>query len=364
MKKKIVISTVCVAAAVIGIGGYVYASNRFELISDKVQLEYKETLDTSVSRYVEASDRILEQTKVDLSAVDINTVGEYKATATYGNKVLEFTVTVADTVAPEVKFNDELKGIAGKEITGADIIDTVEDKAGIKSLAFAQNQQSEYKADLSEVALLYDKPGTYENTLVVEDNNGNKIEEDFTLKIVEDYEAHVSGIADMIVEQNAEIDWMQNIAYDEKIAEVTADATGVDIATPGEYTLVYKITGDDQETVVEKTVKVTVITAEDAQNRANAGETVLVTGGVKEKSVSLADTGSGYSSGSHNGTSSEGGSYSSSGGSYIGSGTGSGTGFTSGQSWDMNKTDEGYIGNGSAESGGNWAESGTWNPFG
>ena len=374
MKKKVAISVVCAAILVVGLGGYVYAStNRFQLINDTVQVEYKSSLDTSARVYVDASDRILKQTEIDLTQVDVSSIGEYPATAIYRDKVLKFSVIVKDTVDPEVKLQDELKGVAGKQIAAGDLIKSMNDAAGIKSVTFEQNQQGEYVSDLNEVSLLYDAPGTYENTLTVEDTNGNKTEKNITIKIVEDYEAHVTGIADIVVEQNSDIDWIQGITYDNRIAGVAVDATGVDLAVPGEYTLKYVITGDDQKTTVEKAVKVTVVTAEDAQNRANNGETVKITGGVKEKYVPAANTNTGnssysgaYSDSSYSGTGSGGSSYgsNSSGGSYSGSGSSNSSGFTPGQSWDINKTDEGYIGNGSAESGGNWAESGTWNPFG
>ncbi len=368
MKKKIVISAACAVVLAAGIGGYAYASNnRFELLKDTVQLEYRGTLDTSASTYVNASEHVLEQTKIDLSKVDINTVGEYPAVAEYKDKELKFSVIVKDTIAPSLEMKDELKGVAGKQIAAADMIEKMEDAAGISKVAFKENQQGEYASDLSEISLLYDTPGTYGNVLTVEDANGNKTEKEFTVKVVEDYEAHVSGIADMVVEQNASVDWMQGISYDERIAGVTADAAAVDLTAPGEYVLKYLITGDDGETTIEKAVKVTVVTAEDAQNRANNGETVRVTGGVKEKYIPPADTGSSYSGSSYSGGSGEG-SYgsNSSGGSY----SGGGSGYNPGQSWSGNKTDEGYIvpmdPNLSDTDQSGWAtgESGTWNPFG
>ena len=368
MKKKVVISAACAVILAAGIGGYAYASNnRFELLEDTVQLEYKSTLDTSARAYVDASEHVLEQTKIDLSKVDINSVGKYPATAEYKDKELKFSVVVKDTTAPTLKMKDELKGVAGKQIAAADMIETMEDAAGIRKVTFKENQQGEYVSDLSEISLLYDAPGTYENVLSVEDANGNKAEKEFTVKVVEDYEAHVSGIADMVVEQNASVDWMQGISYDERIASVTVDAAAVDLTAPGEYVLKYMITGDDGETIVERTVKVTVVTADDAQNRANNGETVRVTGGVKEKYIPPADTGSSYSGSSYSG-SSGGGSYGSSGsgGSY----SGGGSGYNPGQSWSGTQTEEGYIvpmdPNLSDTDQSGWAtgESGTWNPFG
>ena len=94
------------------------------------------------------------------------------------------------------------------------------------------------------------------------------------VKVVEDYLAHVTGMQDLTIEQGSSIDWMAGITKDEKVLEVTADASKVDLNTAGEYTLTYVVKGDDKETTVTKEVKVTVVTPQKAQELADGGSSV------------------------------------------------------------------------------------------
>ena len=204
------------------------------------------------------------------------------------------------------------------------------DKAGIKKVSFKENQIGEYAKELSTVGINYSEAGSYENTVIIEDGNGNKTEKAFTVKVVDDYEKYVIGIVDLTVEQNSSPDWMANIEKNDKIKEITADASAVDMATPGEYTLTYTILGDDGETKIEKSVKVTVTALTVAEN--NTGYTE----GGYEGYNSYAGDSSGYDTGLYAGGS---GSYDT--GSYTGS-TGGG-GYYPGQSWEGTKTDEGVI---------------------
>ena len=136
---------------------------------------------------------------------------------------------------------------------------------------------------------------------------------------------------------------MNGITKDEKVLEVAPDASGVDVNTPGEYALKYIIKGDDKETTVEKTVKVTVVTPAQAQSMADAGSTVRTSQGTKSKSAPSSSGSRGSGSGNRSsGSSSSSGSGSSGSGS---SGSSNNNGWTPGQTWEGNKTGEGTIDN-------------------
>lgn len=118
----------------------------------------------------------------------------------------------------------------------------------------------------------YKKAGTYQNVVTVTDNSGNETKLPFEIKIEEEYESHVKGIKDIKVKSNIYwVNWMADVTYDEKIKEVTADASKVKLGTPGKYDLIYKITGDDGKTVIEKKVKVTVEKSDTAAAKETAG---------------------------------------------------------------------------------------------
>lgn len=283
MKKKLLILGVAgvVVLAGAGVGAYAYGEvNAFELKSDKVSIELGDALNENVADYINGGKKALAGATLDFSKVDTANVGTYTAYANYNDKELSFTVEVEDTTAPDVKFenNGEFQIVAGGTLSGNDVVADMSDLSGIASVTFsdAVTVNKEEKDLLSAITLSYDTEGTYSNTAIITDNNGNATEKEISIHVVEDYAKHVSGFHDWTVEQDAEIDFTKGIDADERIASVKAG--NVDLSKTGEYTLVYSITGDDNETVIEHSVTVTVVDASKAQTMANNGETVYVSG--------------------------------------------------------------------------------------
>lgn len=272
-KKTLILGT----AGAILLSGSIFAAcsinETYTLNSTEINVELGETLDTDVSTYVECSDKIKDDIKIDLSDVDTTKAGSYKATVTYKKKTEDFTINVKDTTAPTVALKNEalFKLVVGETLTKDDIVSQMDDLAGISKYYILSDDNTSENEDIS-----YSKEGDYVNKIVVVDNNGNRTEKEFTVHVVPDYISHVSGFHDWTVEQNADIDFTQGIEADERIASVTAGT--IDLSQPGEQTLVYSITGDDNETVVEQCVTVTVVDAKTAQAKANKGEVVYISG--------------------------------------------------------------------------------------
>lgn len=105
---------------------------------------------------------------------------------------------------PEVTLSgNEYKGVAGKAIKAEDLISKVDDKAGIESVEFAENQievEAQGEDLLDAISLKYDTAGQYTAVVTVTDKSGNTTKKEIAMKIVEDYLAHVSGIQDLTVE--------------------------------------------------------------------------------------------------------------------------------------------------------------------
>lgn len=367
MKKKF--GSACVVAVLfLGLAGFTYY-DAYAPREDRFVVELGDDLETNPQVYISANAKALKGTELDFSDVDTGKVGEYKASASYAKKTVEFTVEVKDTTAPEITLvetsDDCYKAVVGQVLKSASVIQAVEDKAGIKSVTFSEGQVEDDKSSenvADRIAMKFDTVGIQEITIEAEDINGNIAEKTIRVKVVEDYLKHVSGMEDMTVERGATIDWMKDVTKDEKVLEVKADASKVDMSKAGEYVLTYTILGDDKETTVTKDVKITVVTPVEAQELANSGGTVKTTGGTKQKK-STSGQGSSGTRGSA-GKSSSSGSESKKSGFSGSSSSGKGnSGYKPGQSWEGNKTGEGYIGNGSQESGGNTYEEGTWNPY-
>lgn len=271
MKKKMIIIAI-VLVFLLGIGGVCAGFawrdyNRFEVKQEKVTIELGGKISKLPEDYIVANEKALTETELDTSNVDTMKVGTYVIHATWKKHSADITVVVKDTIAPEVtlKEKDVLSVMVGQEIKSTDLVEKVDDLAGIKTVSFDKNQ-IEFATDsenpLEKIGLKFDTVGEQNVIFIAEDNNGNKTEKEIHVKVIEDYLSHVNGFHDITTEQGSKPDWMEGIVADNKIAEITADESMVDINTPGEYNLRFVITGDDNQTVVEQTVKVTVIERE------------------------------------------------------------------------------------------------------
>lgn len=368
MKKRIMSALIVLSAVSVMYGYTYYDTNKFELISDIVTVELGEKLDSNnPAEYVIGHEERVSEAEVDLSQVDCNKVGEYDAAVRGKKKELDFKVVVKDTTAPEMKLKDsgEFKVIQNKELSALDMIENCEDLGGVKKIevkdrkGIIEKEPEEDRKDIlwASIAFRYEEPGTYENSFIAMDENGNETEEKFTVKVIKDYLAHVKGIQDISFEEGSSKDYMKEITYDESVT-VTVDATGVDSNTPGEYKAVYIIKGDDGETVVKKEIKVTVtekVVMQSSQTygglSGSYGKGTRSPGGTLGGGSSSSGGSSGGSSGSSSGGSSGGGTGSSSGGSSGGSSSrpagSTGTGTTTGS--------------GEIDPDGNTWEGGTWN---
>lgn len=359
MKKRTVILSGIVAIVVaVGAGaGATYVSgqyNNYELKQEKVIIELGEKLNKEPSYYVKSNDKAVAGTELDFSHVESGKVGTYKATAAYKDNKLSFEVTVVDTTAPKVALTEDgaYRMVAGESITAEQIVGFMDDLSGISEVKFKQAEKKiENETDLLKAAAIaYDTEGDYTNTLIVSDNNGNVTEKEIKIHVIENYANHVSGFHDWTIEQGAQIDFTVGIEKDERIVSVQADTESIDINTPGNYELPYSIAGDDNETVIERTVSVRIVDSSTAQEMANSGDMVYISGNLlKEKEVYTAksegtDSGrssSGTEGSSGNRTGNNSGSSSSSGaGNNTGSSSSSGTQdfldtLTPGQSWDL-----------------------------
>ena len=196
---------------------------------------------------MKANKTALKKTVLDLSKVDQEKVGKYQAKASCDKKSVTFEVEIVDTTKPKLTLvkaeSGSYQAVVGQILNGTALMESVEDLAGIKTISFSDGQtdgNKESENPVEQVALKWDEVGEKEVTISVEDNSGNVTKETVKVKVVEDYLAHVTGMQDLTVEQGSSIDWMAGITKDEKVLEVTADASKVDLNTAGEYTLTYR----------------------------------------------------------------------------------------------------------------------------
>lgn len=179
-------------------------------------------------------------------------------------------------MAPSVKLadNGEYKLIVGAKLQADKIVEKMEDLSEIKKVEFQDNEYLNEDATddaLTDKGISYEKAGSYENAVLITDGNKNVATLKFKVIVVEDYEKHVSGIKDISVTTGSEVNYMDGVTKDEKIADIQVDSSKVDLNTAGEYTVTYIIVGDDKMTKITKTAKV-IVSDPDVQKKLDMME--------------------------------------------------------------------------------------------
>lgn len=205
-------------------GGPLPSALDFLVTPDKVEISYRDT-----------------------SAVQMNVPGVYDITLTCQGKERQAKIRVKDTVNPTGKTQN---------LTALSLeIPTAE--------AFVVEMQ-----DVTDIAVSYltepdkNKDGEQNITIVLTDTSGNVTHLEAVLTLIIDREAPViEGVADKILYQGDTISYMNGVTVTDNmdtdpVLEVNRDE--VDLATPGEYTVIYTAT-DDFGNVATATMKVTVL---------------------------------------------------------------------------------------------------------
>ncbi|MCD8118258.1 MAG: DUF5011 domain-containing protein [Lachnospiraceae bacterium] len=189
----------------------------------------------------------------DIEAINTGGAGEYVVASTLGERTEECTVTVQDTVAPELTLQ-EIHIYSNETATLEDFVVSSYDISG----------------DV-ELRLMSDLPigvvGIYTVTVEAEDMNGNITSVDTVFEVkADDIAPVISGLTDISLYEHADApNYTRGVSASDNIdgtLEFTYDASAVDLDTAGTYYVIY--TASDMEgNVAEEKRKVTVLKDED-----------------------------------------------------------------------------------------------------
>lgn len=178
------------------------------LLKEEFVVEYGTPVSAIPKDYIDAEDKVLEETKIVVSKVrheenkDYEKVGTYQATATYKNEELTFKIVVKDTTKPvfkdfkeKVEVPREYTGDLVKEFTAEDLSE-VTITVDTKEVDFSK--AGEYKANVTATDK-YKNKATKEFTVVVGEKSQAEIDEE---KAKAEEEAKQEQIQQQQVQQN------------------------------------------------------------------------------------------------------------------------------------------------------------------
>lgn len=254
-----------VSAGVIIIGGATIAGavyyNSYDLTNNKFESELGNSLNTNTGIYVKAgNNEAVQKTTLDFSEVDVNSVGNYMAKATYKDKTLEFTVEVIDTTPPEINLKSNFENaVIGQPVNIADYTENISDLGNVQNIQVLENDQVLTEGrSLDDMSFTFSTGGTHELVIRAKDWSNNVSEKTFSIKSIKDYKSMVSGFHDFSVQEGSDIDYMESLSYPDGELTVDVDNSGVDKSTPGDYTVTFNMTGDDGETKFSQEQSVTI----------------------------------------------------------------------------------------------------------
>lgn len=220
--------------------------------------QYGEDIATNVDFYVNANASVLENVKLDLSAVSTE-VGQYQASIEYFGEKQVFEIHVVDTVKPkvqlkQVQFNIQL----GEVIYAKDLIKNIDDRS--QTTVYFVDEKTQQKMEEKS----YSVEGSYVERIVVEDAHGNQSAALRVKIVVETNKVLpvIQGVEDITIHVGEEIDLREGVcAIDDLEGDITKRMMidgEVDNMTPGEYQIVYTVS-DNVGNIAKEVRKVTVI---------------------------------------------------------------------------------------------------------
>lgn len=193
----------------------------------------------------EKDDALLDQADIDM--LNEAAIGTYSIVSSSGAKSITCTVTVQDTKGPNVVVQ-EVQRKPGEPAELEDFIVSATDPSGEVQLRLMTE-------------LSFDTEGSFPVTIEAEDVHGNISSYETILYVTTDMNHPViEGVDAVSVAKNGSVDYMKGVsASDEEsgTCDVTYDASGVDLATPGTYFVTYSASDEaGNVTTVKRTVEV------------------------------------------------------------------------------------------------------------
>lgn len=258
MKKKLIILGCLVAAvAVVLIVANVITENNVEITINRevITIEAGETLSTDASYYINSTDKVLRNAKVDISGVKTNVVTKddkgYIAEVTYKDKVFDVFVKVVDTTPPVISVENNTITIG------------VNTTFKLHELPIVIEDISPTQSMLSNgmEAMHYDKIGEYKDTITVIDDSGNSSSLDIKIIVADLNPPVISGIKSFTIYQGGSINPRAGVtATDIEDGDITSkiQISGYNVHQIGTQTITYTVS-DDYGNVTTESAKLTVL---------------------------------------------------------------------------------------------------------
>lgn len=234
-------------------------------VADAIYVELGGTLPSELTDYVSGTEFALEHSRLDLSCVQTEQIGQYTAYVHHGSGMIRVKVIVQDTIAPVIIPKFENYVAVDEEINLADFFDEIYDQSGEVILSIEGRNTDTFSLSQKGETIL---------SVIGTDASGNETKAD--VLVVVDTPPQISGMKECFLVAGETFDFTKGItAMDDVDGDLTDsllfDCGRVDYKNPGHYQVEVCSTDRYGLTTVE-TIDVTVDNADVIQDLINTGQ--------------------------------------------------------------------------------------------
>ena len=155
------------------------------LQSDSFEVNVGDELSTDIADYVRASKTMMAEMTLDVSAVDVNRIGTYKASVTYEGEVKTVMISVTDLEAPVIELASEVFYLEKYgTLKLSDVVTSVTDCSEY-DYGFSDDMTLADDRKSMLGTLSYTAEGEYRAEVIAGDIYGNYSVKEFTVKVVQ-----------------------------------------------------------------------------------------------------------------------------------------------------------------------------------
>lgn len=153
------------------------------LESDEFIVPVGESISTDVKDYVRASEEMLSKMTLDVSSVNTDVIGTYKAKITYEDEVKYFNIIVADELAPQMEIKSNIINIDIKTVLNVDdVIKSITDYSKFE-YGFSNDRTLADKYKTITPTLSFGATGTYIVEILAKDEFDNYSVEEVEVRV-------------------------------------------------------------------------------------------------------------------------------------------------------------------------------------
>ena len=234
------IAVIVTSGLLLAVGIFLFYFKVYQVapVFSEATYEYGTRISREITDYISGTEWSVNLGELDLSGVNEGRTGTYEAVVRHGGSQFAYTITIQDTVAPEIRWKE------GPVYLAVDTACRVEDVVEGVMDVDTQVQTFFLREGVTLEEISFDRTGEYDLEILARDRAGN--ESWGRVRVIVDTPPVFAGLHDFYMVPGSEPDYLENVeAWDRRDGDLTecieVDDDLVNAEKEGVYTLRYLV---------------------------------------------------------------------------------------------------------------------------